>query len=1042
VEQRGWSEKVWKGSGSGCSAYESKPTWQTDPSCAKRTDNDVAAVADPNTPVSLYDSYEASGWELVGGTSVATPIVAGMEAHASETVRKEGPEAFYRHELFDATSGPNGGCGSTYLCTGEEGYDGPTGWGTPDGPLELTVGYKAITQAAINTIPTGTTLTGYVNPEGLETTYYFEYGKTTSYGTTVPIPNGSAGSGVIWKGVEQSITGLEREMTYHYRLAAHNSLGTSFGKDHTVTTSFWSVEKTPSIGKGTLWGTSCVTTECIAVGEQEGKSLSERWNALEWKVKATPNPTGALQSSLEGVSCWAVNACTAVGVYENSSKVDVTLSERWNGTEWTIQSTPNPTGAKQSHLLGVSCVASTSCIAVGWYENSSGTHMALAEEWNGTAWTIQSTPRSTGTIESDQVSCALAAACMAVRSYVSSGDWVSLVESWNGSEWHTQEIPTPELEGHPAPEVHLRGISCVFASTTECEAAGAYGRPFDDYTLAERWNGKIWQIQSTPNLPEGGFNDLRAVSCVSPTACMASGQAGNETVFAERWSGAEWIIQGMAVPPVGGGISSVESISCVERLRATCTAVGLAGGAPLVESETIPQTATTEPATEVAETEATLDGTVNPVGQATKYYFEYGPTASYGSKTSEVSIGSGTSGVKVSHTLTGLTPGTYHFRVVGTSVAGSSYGADVTLKAAAPAWRITATPNPSGTLHSYLYGVSCKTNSECLAVGSYDTTSASEEKYVAEHWNGSSWSVLMPPEPSKTETAELYATSCGAVNYCLAVGTRRQAGVYFSSAEIWFNGFGWIESPPAEPAGSLNSLLTGTSCTAATTCMTVGWYEPGLGEEAAYSTQMSESKWTVKTTPEPSGAQWTHPGGVSCTLSTACTMVGVYRNSSGSKLPFAERWNGTEWTLQTVPVPSEAVGAEAEAVSCISASSCTAVGDYWLSKGGLKPLAEHWNGSGWTIQSVPQPGETESNILNGVSCTSTTVCMATGTSHYPGGLFSVPLAEQWNGSEWLAEKPPANEEGAGWLSGNVSCSEARWCAAVGNVGKTFAEIYG
>jgi subtilase family serine protease len=146
--ERGWEETVWVGTGSGCSAYEAKPEWQHDPGCTKRTDNDVAAVANyEESPVSVYDSYEYEagaegrtgklGWVLVGGTSVASPLVAGIEAHASTTVKDEGAEAFYRHSLFDVTSGSNGKCGN-YLCEAEEGYDGSTGWGTPDGPLELT----------------------------------------------------------------------------------------------------------------------------------------------------------------------------------------------------------------------------------------------------------------------------------------------------------------------------------------------------------------------------------------------------------------------------------------------------------------------------------------------------------------------------------------------------------------------------------------------------------------------------------------------------------------------------------------------------------------------------------------------------------------------------------------------------------------------------------------------------------------------------------------------------------------------------------------
>lgn len=85
---RGWTEKVWntsstEGTGSGCSAYDAKPTWQTDTGCAKRTVSDVSAVADPATGVSVYDSYGVTaGWYTFGGTSASSPIIAAVYALA------------------------------------------------------------------------------------------------------------------------------------------------------------------------------------------------------------------------------------------------------------------------------------------------------------------------------------------------------------------------------------------------------------------------------------------------------------------------------------------------------------------------------------------------------------------------------------------------------------------------------------------------------------------------------------------------------------------------------------------------------------------------------------------------------------------------------------------------------------------------------------------------------------------------------------------------------------------------------------------------
>jgi hypothetical protein len=146
---RGWTEAAWSGAGSGCSSQISKPTWQKDAGCSHRTVADVSAVADPNTGVAVYDSYGSTGganWYVFGGTSVASPIVAsvyGLAGNAGSTDYPAKLAYASPGSLFDVTSGSNGNCtrktrrggssGAAYLCTAGQGYDGPTGLGTPNG---------------------------------------------------------------------------------------------------------------------------------------------------------------------------------------------------------------------------------------------------------------------------------------------------------------------------------------------------------------------------------------------------------------------------------------------------------------------------------------------------------------------------------------------------------------------------------------------------------------------------------------------------------------------------------------------------------------------------------------------------------------------------------------------------------------------------------------------------------------------------------------------------------------------------------------------
>jgi len=145
-------ETVWSGTNSGCSSYEAKPAWQKDATCKKRTMNDVSADADPNTGAAVYDSVSymgSKGWFVVGGTSLAAPLIAGVYAQAPSANTPVGKtnttgSIVYANglsangtinsaRLHDVVSGSNGSCKGTYYCTAGVGYDAPTGLGTPNG---------------------------------------------------------------------------------------------------------------------------------------------------------------------------------------------------------------------------------------------------------------------------------------------------------------------------------------------------------------------------------------------------------------------------------------------------------------------------------------------------------------------------------------------------------------------------------------------------------------------------------------------------------------------------------------------------------------------------------------------------------------------------------------------------------------------------------------------------------------------------------------------------------------------------------------------
>jgi hypothetical protein len=133
----GFAETAWSGAGSGCARYTAKPAYQNgvDTGCSRRAVADVSAVADPNTGVAVYDSYNSPGWMVFGGTSASAPIIAGVFALDGNGGRTSDLYAAASTSFQDVTSGSNGRCGRTspQLCNARSGWDGPTGLGTPNG---------------------------------------------------------------------------------------------------------------------------------------------------------------------------------------------------------------------------------------------------------------------------------------------------------------------------------------------------------------------------------------------------------------------------------------------------------------------------------------------------------------------------------------------------------------------------------------------------------------------------------------------------------------------------------------------------------------------------------------------------------------------------------------------------------------------------------------------------------------------------------------------------------------------------------------------
>jgi hypothetical protein len=579
-------------------------------------------------------------------------------------------------------------------------------------------------------------------------------------------------------------------------------------------------------------------------------------------------------------------------------------------------------GSAVSTLLAVSCASPTSCTAVGYYRNRRGGDRALAEDWNGATWSLSAVANPPARDNQlDAVSCPSARSCLAVGSTQrGSATRGVLAESWNGRRWSVLDAPDPS---HHA---WLAGVSC--ASAGSCIAVGAYQSvPDRTRTLAESWNGTTWSVtrSANPRRPTKG-DVLSAVSCASPTACTAVGTDVTRPAWsqplAESWNGTDWTVD--PTPHIGGPKYEdlLASVACTS--ATTCLAVG------------------------------------------------------------------------------------YH-------------GLGNQIRNLAESWqsgqwlRISAPGLPTFPSLSDFNAVSCLSARACMAVG-FSTNNASRSRTLAARWNGTRWLRTLTPELGRVP--ELNGVSCPSATFCVAVG---QGLAGLAVAESW-NGSTWSVMRTPAVAGGLSAV----SCASATFCVAVGDHSKDHLAYRALAESWDGRTWSVLRSIQDPPGDISDLYAVSCASADACTAVGTTLLKLGGNVTLAESWNGTTWSLRPTPAMTSQYYV-LDGVSCVSADACLAVGTRRNVDGTDHSLAESWNGTQWSVVRTRHIGPFDG--FGAVSCFSASRC--TAVSSYATKTAQVPLAESWNGKAWTQITTQPSD--FGWFNG-VSCWSARHCVAVGIAG--------
>lgn len=559
------------------------------------------------------------------------------------------------------------------------------------------------------------------------------------------------------------------------------------GASWTIVTS----QNSSTTQRNVLQAVTCSSAaQCWAVGYyingNTAQTLTEQWNDSSWTIVGSPSSG---DSALYAVTCISDSQCWAVGDFFTSSIIDRTLTEEWDGSSWAIVDSPNTSATANDNLRAVVCTSGLQCWAAGSSSESGGTDQALIEEWNGSSWTVSSTPAPAETGYLNGITCASDSECWSVGAFGNPSQ--TLVEQWDGNSWAS--VPSPN--GTTAQNNTLTAVTCP--SSSQCWAVGYAGFPFQGVTLIEHWDGESWKLVPSPNQNVSGqqAGALADVWCVSASQCWAVGsyvESNIDQTLIEQWDGSSWSI----VPSPNSSPSQDNALDAVTCLSGSdCWAAG-----------------------------DYYDANTNfPTPQTLIEHWD---------GTSWVIVPS--PNVDNTNVLTGITcTSSSDCWAVGYHEQGINFSRTLVQHWDGTSWSAVTSPNTSDNDADYLNGVACTTSTECWAVG-YVITSPDNfnlfRQTLIERWDGSSWSIVMSPDTGDRQNNVLNGVLCVSDSDCWAVGNHSSAD--FSSStqtlvEHW-DGNGWLIVSSAD-ASSTGNAFNGLTCISASQCWAVGIYDINNG---------------------------------------------------------------------------------------------------------------------------------------------------------------------------------------------------------------------
>ena len=407
----------------------------------------------------------------------------------------------------------------------------------------------------------------------------------------------------------------------------------------------------------------------------------------------------------------------------------------------------------------------------------------------------------------------------------------------------------------------------------------------------------------------------------------------------------------------------------------------------------VPPAVSTKPATSVTETGATLNGTVNPEGSETKYYFEYGTTKSYGSKTAEASAGAGSANVEVSKAITGLATGTtYYFRVVATNGSGTSYGLEKSFPTTAKPTVETKPTTNVGETTATLNGAVNPKAAETKYYFDYGTTISYGTKTAEVSAGSGTTNVEVSKDVTGLTASTTYHVRIVATN---SNGTAYGADAQFTTG----SGGATIHTQTVDSGHSLNAV----SCISATTTCVVS-------DSVGSALRSSNVSVTVTSTWTAWGGPGTSPSeAIACPSTSLCLLTDGSNSGNGGNLYYATSLGGA-WTQAYSPTYG------VDAISCVSSSFCVDGQD----GAGYFRYSTSPASINWTLE------DQGTASANAVFCLSSSFCAIADSA---GNVRIATTTSQIESSTWTS----TNVDGSSALHG-IACTSTTSCTAVDGAG--------